>query len=64
MVQLALNAHPPTSLPPLQVDGVFGGKTYARVREFQRNNGLVADGEVVNLTRTALGLLALRASLS
>ena len=56
MVQLALNAHPPTMLPLLKVDGVFGAKTEARVREFQRNNGLVPDGVVGNLTRAALGL--------
>ena len=56
MIQLALNAHPPTILPLLKVDGVFGSKTDARVREFQRNNGLVPDGAVGNLTRTALGL--------
>ena len=56
MVQLSLNAHPPTILPLLNVDGVFGGRTEARVREFQRNNGLVPDGEVGNLTRAALGL--------
>ena len=56
MVQLSLNAHPPTILPLLNVDGVFGGRTEARVREFQRNNGLVPDGAVGNLTRAALGL--------
>ena len=55
-MQLALNAHPPTLLPLLKVDRVFGGKTEARVREFQRNNGLVPDGVVGNLTRAALGL--------
>jgi peptidoglycan hydrolase-like protein with peptidoglycan-binding domain len=56
LVQLALNAHPPTLLPLLKVDGVFGSKTEARVREFQRNNGLVPDGIVGSLTRAALGL--------
>ena len=56
MVQVALNAHPPTRLPPIKVDGVFGGQTDARVREFQKNNGLEADGVVGNLTRVALGL--------
>ena len=55
-MQLALNAHPPTMLPPLKVDGVFGAKTEARMREFQRNNGLVPYGVVGNLTRAALGL--------
>jgi peptidoglycan hydrolase-like protein with peptidoglycan-binding domain len=56
MVQLALNAHPPTILPLLPVDGVFGKKTDARVREFQKNKGLVPDGAVGDLTRAALGL--------
>ena len=56
LVQLALNTHPATILPLLKVDGVFGSKTDARVREFQRNNGLVPYGTVANLTRAALGL--------
>ena len=56
MVQLALNGHPPTLLPLLKVDGVFGAKTEARVLEFQRNNGLVPYGVVGNLTLAALGL--------
>ena len=56
MVQLALNGHPPTLLPPLKVDGVFGAKTETRVRECQRNNGLVPYGVVGNLTLAALGL--------
>ena len=38
------------------IQWAFGGKTEARVREFQRNNGLVPDGVVGNLTRAALGL--------
>ena len=56
MVQLALNGHPPTLLPPLKVDGVFGATTETRVRECQRNNGLVPYGVIGNLTRAALGL--------
>ena len=56
MVQQALNGHPPTLLPPLKVDGVFGAKTETRVRECQRDNGLVPYGVVGNLTRAALGL--------
>ena len=32
------------SVPPLQMDGVFGKLTEAAVRAFQRNNGLKADG--------------------
>ena len=56
MVQVALNAHPPTRLAPLKVDGVFGGQTDARVREFQKNNGLEPDGAVGDLTRAALGI--------
>lgn len=42
----------------LAVDGVFGNKTAARVREFQQKNGLAADGIVGPKTWTALiGLL-------
>ena len=56
MIQLSLNNHPPTLLPLLKVDGVFGARTDARVREFQRNNGLTPDGVVGKDTRAALGL--------
>lgn len=33
-----------STLAPLAVDGLYGGKTAARVTEFQRRNGLVPDG--------------------
>lgn len=56
IVQLALNNQPPSSLPPLKVDGVFGPRTEARVREFQRSQGLSPDGIVGPDTRRALGL--------
>lgn len=56
IVQLALNNHPPSILPPLKVDGIFGPKTEARVREFQRSRGLKVDGAVGPDTRRALGL--------
>jgi predicted outer membrane repeat protein len=52
-VQQQLNSSPPTNLPLLNVDGVFGQRTLARVREFQGNNGLKADGIVGPLTRAA-----------
>ena len=45
-LQLSLNNHPPTDLPPLNPDGIFGPKTLARVKEFQENNGLADDGIV------------------
>lgn len=38
------------------VDGVFGSKTEAAVRYFQRNNGLSVDGQVGNQTLAALGI--------
>ncbi len=49
-LQVALNRHPPTQLPPLKTDGIFGLKTSARVKEFQRNNGLQIDGIVGSKT--------------
>ncbi len=45
-LQEQLNAQPPTALPLLTLDGKFGRKTQARVREFQGNTGLNTDGIV------------------
>ena len=45
-MQSALNKHPPTALLLLAVDGTFGPKTQARVKEFQGNNKLIVDGFV------------------
>ncbi len=56
IVQNALNNQPPTSLPLLVVDGIFGPRTDARVREFQRHQGLNDDGIVGPRTRAALSL--------
>lgn len=38
------------------VDGFFGARTFNSVRAFQRNQGLVADGEVGIMTATSLGI--------
>src|SRR5690348_16181526 len=46
ILQTRLNSKAPTTLPLLSIDGAFGPKTLARVREFQRNAGLSADGVV------------------
>jgi hypothetical protein len=43
-LQSRLNFHLPTNLAMLSVDGLFGPKTLARVKEFQNNNGLTVDG--------------------
>lgn len=40
----------------LVIDGDFGSRTLAAVRDFQRKNGLEADGIVGSATRKALGL--------
>ncbi|MCP4419355.1 MAG: peptidoglycan-binding protein [Chloroflexi bacterium] len=56
IVQHALNNESPSTLPPLVVDGIFGPKTDARVREFQRNRRLNPDGVVGPDTRNALGI--------
>ena len=52
-VQEMLNRLVPVS-PQLTVDGIFGPKTQARVIDFQKKNGLVADGIVGPLTTKAL----------
>jgi hypothetical protein len=49
-LQSALNSTPPTALPRLAVDGIFGPKTQARVREFQRTMGLQSDAIVGPIT--------------
>ena len=57
IVQQALNARTPTVLAPLAVDGVFGAKMEARVKEFQRLEELVPVDGIVGLeTRRRLGL--------
>ncbi len=38
------------------VDGIYGSKTVAAVKYFQRNNGLAADGIVGNSTAAAIGI--------
>jgi hypothetical protein len=56
-LQAKLNEKDPTFLPLLMVDGIFGPKTDARVREFQRLNflaGLDVDGIVGPKTRAVL----------
>jgi hypothetical protein len=53
-LQNALNNRPPSNLPDLDPDGIFGQKTDARVREFQRYNQLAVDGIVGPITRAAL----------
>ena len=52
-LQRALNERP-SKLAVLATDGVFGVKTQARVVEFQRDNGLKADGLVGDITQAAL----------
>ena len=59
-LQAALNYHlrpprpphtpPGPDRPPLKVDGVFGAKTDARLREFQRLNRLTVDGKAGPIT--------------
>jgi peptidoglycan hydrolase-like protein with peptidoglycan-binding domain len=52
-LQVMLNLQVP-SLPLLEVDGIFGPKTYARVVMFQNQAGLVPDGIVGPFTTKAL----------
>jgi N-acetylmuramoyl-L-alanine amidase len=40
-----------------EVDGYYGARTFNAVRSFQRNQSLVADGEVGSLTANKLGIL-------
>jgi peptidoglycan hydrolase-like protein with peptidoglycan-binding domain len=56
ILQSALNNRPPSALPALTVDGVFGLKTQGRVIEFQRAHSLTTDGVVGPLTRAALAI--------
>jgi len=53
-LQNRLNNRPPTNFPPLRADGIFGPKTQQRLLEFQRNNGLKADGLAGPITFAAL----------
>jgi hypothetical protein len=53
-LQTELNCRPPSHLTPLKTDGIFGPRTLDRVREFQTNSGLAADGIVGPLTLAAL----------
>ncbi len=52
-IQEALRAK---GFDPGDVDGIFGGQTYAAVRAFQLTNGLLPDGEVGVRTAAALGI--------
>ena len=53
-VQARLNLALPSATPPLIVDGRFGSKTTARVKQFQLSRGLVGDGIVGAKTWAAL----------
>ena len=57
-LQTKLNNLLPAVLPPLKADGIFGDKTLARVKEFQRTRGLMADGIVGAKTWAAIDGLA------
>jgi len=46
-----------STLAALAVDGLYGGKTAARVSEFQRRNGLVPDGIAGPKTQGSLDAL-------
>ncbi len=45
-LQAGLNFHIRSPATPLKPDGVFGPKTEARLREFQRLSGIKVDGLV------------------
>lgn len=53
-LQGKLNRLMPLAAPPLDVDGKFGDRTLARVKEFQRARGLAPDGVVGAKTWAAL----------
>lgn len=53
-LQRSLNKRPPSTLAALTPDGAFGPKTAARVKEFQKNNQLNADGIVGPMTWDAV----------
>lgn len=52
--QKELNDVGGSALPPLTVDGIAGSQTYARVREFQRNNNLLETGAFDGATTALL----------
>lgn len=58
ILQYVLNSEP-SALPQLEVDGIYGGKTEARVREYQRDNGLTEDGIAGPDTQDSLGITGL-----
>lgn len=58
ILQYVLNSEP-SVLPRLAVDGIFGAKTEARVREYQRDNGLEETGAAGPDTQDHLGITGL-----
>jgi mannan endo-1,4-beta-mannosidase len=54
LLQTTLNKRPPTALPLLLVDRDFGPVTLQRVKEFQRNHALLANGLVDSATWSKL----------
>lgn len=56
-LQDSLNNLPPTRFDLLDADGIFGGKTYQRVCEFQGNNQLSPDGLAGPLTLNMIAAL-------
>jgi peptidoglycan hydrolase-like protein with peptidoglycan-binding domain len=54
-LQYALNLYP-SSLAKLKVDGVLGSKTLARIKEFQKKNGLAQTGVPQSAMLAKLGL--------